>query len=1050
VKDERKTKAQLAEELADLRRQLAERDPRKAGPHRPDLLDGLLLAGPTCYADLFEGVPDGVSVVDPQGRFVYANRTVVQRAGVPRERLIGTPLVNMIPPSDRDRVMDHFHRALRGETIHPFQHAYRTTDDRTVQLQVTATPIRAGGDVVGLLAITRDVTQHRLEEAERERAARELALILDGVTEHVIFHDPSMCIVWASRAAADSVGKTVHALRGRHCYEVWHGRDAPCEGCPVQAALETGQPHRAEIATPDGRVWDVRGRPVYDDDGTLVGAVEVTLEITGHRRAEEALRESERSLQAVFDGIQDGLAVRDRDYNILRVNRWVERLFADQMPLVGKKCYAAFEGRDAPCPECPSVDRGRTGEIYSRVALYTPAEGPQRRLEVTTFPLTDAAGEVVGAIEHAKDITNRWRAEEDLRLAQASINAASDSIFWIAPDGRFMYANDAACRTLGYTRDELLGKRVADIDPDYAHEKRAAQWERVKRGGVVTFESRHRTREGRVFPVEVTANYLRFGDHEYEFGFAHDITDRKRAEDALRRSEANYRAIFNAVNDVLFVHDIETGDVVDSNQKMAEVYGYDLEEIDLLNEQFRRGADPPYSYEDQIRWLRRAADQGPQLFEWLATDRNGRRFWVEISLRRAAIGGRDRLLAVLRDIEDRKRAEEALRRSEENYRVLFEESLDGIVVVADGCVAGANRAFADIHRMDLKDVLGMPITEFMHPDEHEAACANIRSVLEGRADSHTERGRRAIRADGTFALIEVLVKRIDWEGRPAVLAIVRDITERGRLEEELRQAQKMEAVGQLAGGIAHDFSNLMTGILCHAALLKVEDPSPDDVREAADLIEGAAQRATELTSQLLGFARRGKRQDAAVDLNATVETSVRLLSRSLDSRVHVGTRFCDEQAFVRGDPVQMEQVVLNLAMNARDAMPDGGNLSFITQTVDVRAEDCDRRPGAQPGRYVVLSVEDTGCGIPVATRGRVFEPFYTTKPQGKGTGMGLAMVYGIVKDHDGWVEVTSEAGRGTAFRVFLPEAEPPADLNLNAPPDAGPILADDDEELEGR
>ena len=313
MKDERKTKAQLAEELADLRRQLAERDPRKAGPHRPDLLNGLLLAGPTCYADLFEGVPDGVSVVDPQGRFVYANRTVVQRAGVPRERLIGMPLVNMIPPSDRDRVMDHFHRALRGETIHPFQHAYRTTDDRTVQLQVTVTPIRAGGDVVGLLAITRDVTQRRLDEAERERAARELALILDGVTEHVIFQDPSMCIVWASRAAADSVGKTVDALRGRHCYEVWHGRDAPCEGCPVQAAIETGQPHRAEMATPDGRVWDVSGRPVYDDDGTLVGAVEVTLEITDHRRAEEALRESERFLQAVFDGIQDGLAVRDRE-----------------------------------------------------------------------------------------------------------------------------------------------------------------------------------------------------------------------------------------------------------------------------------------------------------------------------------------------------------------------------------------------------------------------------------------------------------------------------------------------------------------------------------------------------------------------------------------------------------------------------------------------------------------------------------------------------------------------------------------------------------------
>ena len=368
-------------------------------------------------------------------------------------------------------------------------------------------------------------------------------------------------------------------------------------------------------------------------------------------------------------------------------------------------------------------------------------------------------------------------------------------------------------------------------------------------------------------------------------------------------------------------------------------------------------------------------------------------------------------------------------------------------MVADGRVAGANQAFADIHRMDPKDVPGMPITEFMHPDEREVARANIRSVLEGRAESHTERGRRAKRADGTFALIEVLVKRIDWEGGPAVLAIVRDITERVRLEEELRQAQKMEAVGQLAGGIAHDFSNLVTGILCHASLLKSESPSPEDVREAADLIEGAARRAAELTGQLLGFARRGKQRDVAVDLNAAARTSVRLLGRSLDPRIRVTMPFRDERAFVRGDPVQMEQVVLNLAMNARDAMPEGGEMTFTIQTLDVAAEDCKSRPGAEPGRYVVLSAADTGCGIPEAMRGRVFEPFFTTKPHGKGTGMGLAMVYGIVKDHGGWVEVDSEPGHGTTFRVFLPVAKAPADADLRAPPDAGRILVVDDEEL---
>jgi len=631
-------------------------------------------------------------------------------------------------------------------------------------------------------------------------------------------------------------------------------------------------------------------------------------------------------------------------------------------------------------------------------------------------------------------------AEEALRVSEARYRAVVESqtelVNRFLPDGTMTFVNDALCRFTGKRRDELIGHRFFPYLPE---EDRAKVVEGLASitpdNPVVDTEHRAMISSGEVRWMQWTNRGI-FDDQGRLVEFqatGRDITERKAAEDALRRSETNYRAIFNAVNDVLFVHDIETGDVVDFNPKASEVYGYRPEEIGLLNAQFREGAEPPYSYEDQMRWLRRAAEGRPQMFEWLATDRSGRRFWVEVSLKRATIGGRDRLLAVLRDIEDRKRAEEALRRSEENYRVLFEESLDGIVVVADGRVAGANQAFADIHRMDLNDVLGMPITEFIHPDEREAACANIRSVLDGRAESHTERGRRAKRADGTFALTEVLLKRIDWEGGPVVLAIVRDITEQVRLEEELRQALKMEAVGQLAGGIAHDFSNLMTGILCHADLLKADDPSPDDVREAATLIEGAAQRATELTSQLLGFARRGTRHDVAVDLNATVETSVRLLSRSLNSRIRVATRFCGEQAPVLGDPVQMEQVVLNLAMNARDAMPDGGEMTFITQTLDFHAEDCDRRPGAKPGRYVVLSVEDTGPGMSEATRGRVFEPFFTTKPLGKGTGMGLAMVYGIAKDHGGWVELESEPGRGTAFRVFIPAAEPAADAEAPRP-----------------
>jgi len=396
-------------------------------------------------------------------------------------------------------------------------------------------------------------------------------------------------------------------------------------------------------------------------------------------------------------------------------------------------------------------------------------------------------------------------------------------------------------------------------------------------------------------------------------------------------------------------------------------------------------------------------------------------------------------------------AEEALRKaSEEKSLILSSVSEEVVYHDRDMVIAWANRAAGESAGLTPEQLVGRMCYEVWHGRNQVCDGCPVQEAMDAGAPAETETST----PDGRVWHVHGYPVFGDGGKVIGAVEVVRGITERVRLGEELRQALKMEAVGQLAGGIAHDFNNLMTGILCHADLLKSEAQSPEDVREAADLIEGAARRAAELTSQLLGFARRGKQRDVPVDLNATARTSVRLLGRSLDPRIRVRMPFRDEHAFVRGDTVQMEQVVLNLAMNARDAMPEGGKMTLTIHTLDVGAEDCKSRPGAEPGRYVVLNVADTGCGIPEAMRSRVFEPFFTTKPHGKGTGMGLAMVYGIVKDHGGWVEVDSEPGRGTTFRVFLPAAKAPADAgakpadaDLRAPPDASRILVVDDEEL---
>ncbi len=310
------------------------------------------------------------------------------------------------------------------------------------------------------------------------------------------------------------------------------------------------------------------------------------------------------------------------------------------------------------------------------------------------------------------------------------------------------------------------------------------------------------------------------------------------------------------------------------------------------------------------------------------------------------------------------------------------------------------------------------------------------------------------RKSGTIYQEECTVSPVrDGSGEIINLVFVgRDVTQEAKLEAQLRQAQKMEAIGTLAGGIAHDFNNLLTGVLGYSDLLKLTSKEGDPVHEAASVIERAAERAAQLTSQLLGFARGGKQHDIPVDLHETIREVSGLLQRTIDKRIAIRHELNAPCATVRSDPAQMEQVILNLALNARDAMPRGGEITFRTEAAYLEAEDCPRTQGCAPGPYLIVSVCDTGTGIAGSIRDRVFEPFFTTKEPGKGTGMGLAMVYGIVTNHGGFVTLTTEVGRGTTFRVHLPlladpEQVPPADPVAPARIGAGRILLVDDEDV---
>src|SRR6266705_5125090 len=362
------------------------------------------------------------------------------------------------------------------------------------------------------------------------------------------------------------------------------------------------------------------------------------------------------------------------------------------------------------------------------------------------------------------------------------------------------------------------------------------------------------------------------------------------------------------------------------------------------------------------------------------------------------------------------------RRAEERYRRLFEHDLAGVGIVSlDGRFLECNPAFARILSYDSPEDLQAhdAAVIYLHAEDRPAVLARLREA--GRLVSFENRLRRK---DGREVWVLANMALVPGEsGEQVIESTIVDITERKQLEQQLWQSQKMDALGSLAGGVAHDFNNVLTAILGYADLVLL-DLAPDSPhRKDLEEISRSAQRAGDLTRQLLTFSRRQAIEPRTLNLNEVVADTDKMLRRLIGQEVELVTVLAPNLGAIRADPAQIHQVLLILAVNARDAMPDGGILTIETHEMEVDGAYAQEHVDAQPGAYVLLAVSDTGTGMDAATRARVFEPFFTTKEKGKGTGLGLATVYGIIKQSSGHIEVESEPGRGTIFRVSLPRVE---------------------------
>ena len=494
--------------------------------------------------------------------------------------------------------------------------------------------------------------------------------------------------------------------------------------------------------------------------------------------------------------------------------------------------------------------------------------------------------------------------------------------------------------------------------------------------------------------------------------------ERIRAEQALRDSELRFRDLFHASPDAIFVEDWQ-GIVLDANPAACALHGCAREQLigasvgDLV---------PPAMRDAVTRDFSDLLTGAVRQFESASLTIDGQEVPVEIRANPIEYGGQPAVLLHVRDISERQLSEAALRSSEMLFHSVWENSVDGMRLMDEqGTIVAVNEAFCRLVGLSRDRLEGQSFVcvyaesenpaEMLQSFRDKFAQQALPKSIEQRLTLHDG---RVIKLEVTNSVVEVR------EGPPFVLSLFRDVTRQGQLEDQLRQAQKMEAIGQLAGGIAHDFNNILTVIHGHASLLLAAGNVSGVSARCAQQIVQAADRAAALTRQLLAFGRRHLMQPRRLDLNEIVGNLTKMLGRLLGEDIALQLNYSSQPATVEADPSMMEQVLMNLAVNARDAMPQGGVLSLGIATVSVGADHIAEHPEARPGEFVCLSAGDTGCGIAPENLRRIFEPFFTTKAVGKGTGLGLATVYGIVNQHQGWIEVESEVDCGTTFRVYLP------------------------------
>lgn len=1114
-------------------------------------MEQALIESEAKFRDIVEASPDPIWEIDISGNITYASPRITESLGLSPSEALGESIYSFVTPDIEEEIRTKFLEAKAADaTVVTLQINAITRDNRSVVLEIRAAPIRdSQGQKKGFRGLSRDITESIKAEKTLQESEEKYRSVVENANEGIFVFQGSQFkyandrLIRFSKYERDELRQ----LMKEDPFKLIVHPDDLQMVTQKSAKRQSGEnvPDQYEIRwiDKDGEVkWASINITSFTWEGKPASLGFVT-DITGRKKIEKALAASEDKYRTVLDEMDEFYWEMDLDWNFTFVNDATERIYGySRNEMIGMNMNVCCPPENLEKRVNDLARAANTGQpLYWQVVAHIKKDGSRLFLETSILPARNDKGEVTGLRGIGRDITERVKTEEELQKRSLLLDSAYDSIVAYGRDGNIVYANESACSSRGYTREEMLKMNVRQLVPEAGLPKLEERILMIDRQGELIYETNHITKDGTVFQVEAYTRMIKTSGKDTIISVYRDITLRRKAEQDLKNSEAKFRSLADMLPLVIFEEDTQ-GKLTYINNRALELFGYSRDE--MLNEiAISQLLDPSSisAARESLKAILRGDIVEPG--EYIFVKKDGSRFEGVVYNNRLLDGDRvTGMRGVLVDVSSLRRAEQILSESEEKYRSVIENAGEGIYIIQDGIITYCNERAVELSGYTAEELKSRPIGEFIHPEDRERIMKNYRARVVGEdvPDYYTF---RLITKPNVVKTMGLRATRIQWEGKPAtlnfaidvteiakaenalkeseqryrllaensmdvimtismdmeityispsvryligrtseeilkmygegtlsaevvglstsdagravkgiktliqdpsrtqvfefafkhrdgftswaevkmsmmrdkngqaagVLGVIRDVTQQKKMTERLIRSDRLASLGEMAAGLAHEVNNPLTAVMGFAYLVQQNPNTPPEIMKDINSIYNEGKRAADVIKNFLIFARGRKPEKQAVFINDIIESTLRLRhSQMTKENITVLLNLAEDLQAINGDVSQLQQVFLNIILNAEHFMYQTnkkGTLAITTKQDEER---------------IKIIITDDGPGIAQDKVGRVFDPFYTTKQVGEGTGLGLSICHGIISEHGGSIYAESRPGEGATFIIDLP------------------------------